>query len=104
MRIYIAGQVTGLPREKAKKNFMRGHVLLTSNGFDPVNPLHCIPNNESCNKKAMEKLLPILLRCDGIMMLNGWEFSHGAKIEYQLAQFAGPKVIMEDDLLQPDIL
>ena len=103
MRIYIAGQVSGLKREKAEQNFTRGCDLLTANGFEPVNPLHCVSPLDRCNKKAMSKLLPILLDCDGIMMLNGWEFSHGAKIEYQLAQYAGLKVIMEDDLLTPDI-
>jgi len=104
MRIYIAGQVSGLAREKVKKNFLRGHVLLSYNGYEPVNPLDAVSPSDGCNKKAMEKLLPILLRCDGILMLNGWEFSHGAKIEYELAKYAKLKVIMEDDLLDPDTI
>lgn len=103
MRIYIAGKVSGLPKEKARKDFLRGHVLLSSNGYEPVNPLDCISPSDNCNKKAMEKLLPVLMRCDGILMLNGWEFSHGARIEYELAKYVKLKVIMEEDLLNPDI-
>lgn len=48
---------------------------------------------------AMATLLPILLKCNGILMLDCWHFSEGAKIEYMLAQYAGLKIIEEDDLI-----
>lgn len=96
MKIYIAGQVSGLERSKAESNFARGERLMRTMNHVPVNPLDYIPPNYS-SKDAMKFLLPLLLTCEGVLMLCNWEFSEGAKIEFALAHYAGLTVLLEDD-------
>ena len=41
-RIYISGQITGLPLLAAKKTFKRVENMLKFQGFEPVNPFNII--------------------------------------------------------------
>jgi len=96
MKIYIAGQVTGLERDKVEKGFKRGETLLRSMNHEPVNPLDYIPPTYS-QKDAMKFLVPLMLTCDGVLMLMNWELSEGAKIEFALAYYTGLAVMLEED-------
>ena len=96
-KVYIAGRVTGLPRDEAAKNFDRGMMHLLKNGFGFVNPLDHVPEGAS-PIEAMNILLPIVTKCDAILMLTDYKFSEGAQIEKQLARYCGLKVFYEDDL------
>jgi hypothetical protein len=49
----------------------------------------CQPNDSWAWEDYMEKDLGILLRCDGIYMLNNWGNSKGARCEYALAKELG---------------
>lgn len=96
MKIYIAGRVTGISRDQAERNFKRGEMLLRANNHEPVNPLDfTLPS--MTQKEAMKFLLPLLLTCDGVLMLVDWEFSEGAKIEYHLAAYTDMTILMEED-------
>lgn len=97
MRTYIAGRVTGLPYENVKKKFKAAEDLLRANKFHPVNPLLYV-NQLAKPADAMKILVPILMSCDAILLLNDWEWSEGAQIEAQLARYAGKQIIDEDDL------
>ena len=96
MKVYIAGRVTSLSREQAEINFARGANLMRLQNHHPVNPLDFVEQGTD-PKEAMRLLLPFMLDCDAILMLMDWEFSEGAKIEYQLAVYAGLKILMEED-------
>lgn len=97
MKIYIAGRVSGIPRVDAERNFERGERALAANGLDFVNPLK-LADKDATKLEAMRMLLPTMLGCDGILMLNDWTFSEGARLERMLANYAGLRVIEEDDL------
>jgi hypothetical protein len=97
MRVYIAGRVTGLPHDQVANKFQRAEVLLRASNHIPVNPLkHVNCKADQCT--AMKVLIPIMLGCEAILLLNDWEFSEGAKIEVQLARYVGMHIIDEDDL------
>lgn len=98
MKFYIAGRVSGLPRADALKNFERGEKELAANGMDSVNPLKLV-DEFMTTREAMKVLLPVLLDCDGIMLLYDWEWSEGAKIEHTLARYSGLRIIEEDELI-----
>jgi hypothetical protein len=97
MRIYIAGRVTGLPYEEVKNKFAKAEALITASNYTPVNPLRHV-NFKARPKDAMRVLMPILMDCDAILLLNDFMFSEGAQIEAQLARYAGLHIINEDDL------
>jgi hypothetical protein len=96
LTVYISGRVTGLPREGVEAKFNTAGALLHANGQNPINPLKAVPGGRT-QREAMQKLLPLLLDCDAILMLEDWEHSAGAKIEFQLAQYVGMKIYFEED-------
>ena len=97
MRIYIAGRVTGTPRADVERNFARGFRMLLAKGFEPVTPLDHVSHLAS-SSEAMKVLVPLLLGCDGILLLNDWQFSEGAKIEANLARYVGMRILNEEDI------
>lgn len=97
MKVYISGRVSGLPYEDVRRKFARVEAELRASNFMPVNPLDHVSAGIS-PAEAMKHLVPILLECDAILLLSDWEFSEGARIEAELARYAGMTIINEDDL------
>lgn len=93
-KVYIAGQVSGIPYELAKENFKQAEEFLYARGDDPVNPTkHC--DVSWSWKKCMKTVIPILCECDEIYMLKGWRQSKGAKLEHFIALKLGIKIELE---------
>ena len=93
MKVYISGPITGLPYEEVEKAFNDAEIRLQEQGYEVVNPLNNgLPTNATWNEH-MRADLKLLLDCDAIYMLNGWEYSKGASLEYDLAIDLGFKLI-----------
>lgn len=84
-RVYISGKITGLEEKVYKNNFNSVELLLTGLGYDVVNPVSYpeIPNGTW--EEYMKRDLKLLLDCDYIHMLDGWEDSKGARWEFNTA-------------------
>ena len=93
MKVYISGPITGLPLETVYNNFTNAEVRLLEQGYEVVNPLNNGLPRESTWNEHMRADLKLLLDCDAIYMLNGWEYSKGASLEYDLAIDLGFKLI-----------
>lgn len=98
MKVYIAGRVTGEPRDMVIIKFAAAEKLLRASNYNPVNPLKHV-NCLAKPKEAMKVCIPLMLECDAILLLNDWAFSEGAQIEAQLARYVGLNIINEDDLI-----
>lgn len=109
MRIYISGAITGMDRERARRRFADAAQAIAIRGHEPVNPFD-IPNGDcecpltlpdgvaehswAC---CLRKDVRVLVDCDAIYMLTavpergwpGWETSHGARLELQVASAVG---------------
>jgi hypothetical protein len=96
MTVYIAGRVTGLPREQAERNFSLAGAMLHANGMNPVNPMDLVPEGTE-KKEAMKVLIPKLLDCDAIYMQNNYVMSEGATLEYHTAKYVGIHVFFAED-------
>ena len=84
-KIYISGPISGLPLETVYNNFTNVEAQLLEQGYEPVNPFNNgLPTNATW-EEHMRADLRLLLDCDAIYMLEGWEKSRGARIEYALA-------------------
>lgn len=84
-KIYISGPISGLPLETVYNNFTNAEAQLLEQGYEVVNPLNNgLPTNATW-EEHMRADLRLLLDRDAIYMLEGWEKSRGARIEYALA-------------------
>jgi len=88
-KIYICGKVTGDPYYFT--NFMCEERRLFSLGYEPINPVACIPANEPW-QKAMRTAIRMMLLCDGVSMLPNWRSSKGSKFEVFIAKELGIEV------------
>ncbi len=85
MKIYISGPITGLPYNEVESCFNKVEKELQLAGYETVNPINNGLPKDSTWKEHMRADLRLLLDCDAIYMLEGWERSIGAMIEYDLA-------------------
>lgn len=86
-KIYISGGITGV--ENYEVNFKNAEIALEYAGFQPVNPVELKHDHDQSYGEFMKVDLKALIECDGILMLEGWESSPGAKIEKMVADFCG---------------
>ncbi len=93
MKVYISGPISGLLYEEVEKAFNEAETRLKEQGYEVVNPLNNGLPRESIWNEHMRADLKLLLDCDAIYMLNGWEYSRGASLEYDLAIDLGFKLI-----------
>lgn len=86
MKVYISGPITGLPYEEVEKAFNEAETRLQEQGYEVVNPLNNGLPRESTWNEHMRADLKLLLDCDAIYLLKGYQNSKGAMIEYDLAR------------------
>ena len=84
--IYLAGPITGIP-EHNKPEFDRVAMKLRYLGYKVVSPVEMDGNDFSKPWEwYMRRDLKILIDCDAVFFLQGWNLSKGAKIENYLAK------------------
>ena len=86
-KVYISGQMSGLPREEYLARFAKAERLLRYEGFTVVNPARLLPSRWPWLYRLMGYKLTLmydlwqLSKCDIIYKMPGWRESHGANIE-----------------------
>lgn len=78
MKIYIAGPMTGLP-DCNRAAFNRVAKFFESQGHIVLNPA-ILPDGLK-HHEYMEICIPMLMVCERVVLLPGWEKSRGAVIE-----------------------
>lgn len=89
MKVYLAGPMTGLPDH----NFPAFHAAtqaLREAGYDVVSPAEENPVADHSRPEPwayyIRRDLRVLLDCDAIALLPGWEASRGACLEKSIAE------------------
>jgi hypothetical protein len=96
MKIYIAGPMRGKP-DSNKKSFYNAARRFESTGlYEVYNPAFW-DDKQGIKEEDLEDVnvlreivstdIHMLLCCEAIYMLRGWEHSVGARAEHSLAQF-----------------
>lgn len=103
--IYISGQMTGLPDFNYPKFFeVEKKIVDTWDKhliFNParIDELFDLKERTNTREWYLTKALDMLLCCNSIVMLNGWQHSAGARLEFEIAKEL--KMQIYDENLQP---
>lgn len=91
MKVYISGKITGDTDYKQK--FDRAAEFLCNIGHEAINPT--VIDAQLTYDEYMRIDLAMLSVCDAIYLLDGWEDSNGANIEYNAAKQKGLRVYFQ---------
>lgn len=100
MKVYISGQISGLEHEEARARFDKAEDFLKGLGVDTVNPMDNGLPEESTWIQHLCKDLELLHDCSHIYMIDGWQLSRGACIEYDFAVRTGKMVLFESSIVR----
>jgi hypothetical protein len=87
-KVYVAGPMTGLPQDNYPE-FNRVSEWLRGQGLVVLNPAENRRPLDPTWLNWMRIAVPLLVQCDAVVLLNGWDKSRGAMIEYDLARALG---------------
>lgn len=93
MKIYIAGPIS--TNEDYQNKFKEAEEQLKKLGHIPMNP---VKNVGFEYKDYIDMGLTELSKCDGIILLNGWESSNGARLEMDYAITVGLEILFYSDI------
>lgn len=92
-KVYISGAIAHYDLEERKAAFKAAEQELKEMGLEPVNPFDNGLPDEAHWMEHMRADIALLVECDYIYMLKGWEWSKGAKLELDVATSCGIKVM-----------
>ena len=104
MKIYISGPISHDPNHEVA--FTNAEEYLKYLGYEVVNPVD-IPDSEFNGPDRdvqrwhyfMKESIKLLMCCDQIYMLEGWEESRGARLEQKIAmELAMPRMFETEDI------
>jgi uncharacterized protein DUF6378/uncharacterized protein DUF4406 len=98
MKIYCAGAISNIEVKSCRKQFMDAERRLVKNGHTVINPVRLDMERGALPswKAYMQRDIPLLIKCDGIRLLEGWESSNGAKLEAHIADALGIRRVDSD--------
>lgn len=89
--LFISGPISGVP--DYGMNFGRASKELVDAGYEIMTPVNNRPwvvdEDEALWTSYMRASLRQLLRCHGVALLEGWQYSRGAQVEKALADSLG---------------
>lgn len=88
MKVYISGAITNNPNYFNQFGETEGKLI--AKGHNVINPAR---NQGYTYKEYIDIGLFELMHCDAIYMLEGWEESTGARLEYEYAVAVGLEVL-----------
>lgn len=105
-KIYISFPITG--RDETERRYYANSVITrlgeTMPQFEVVNPLDNKLEYNVHWSKHMAEDIKMLLDCDAIYMCHDWQWSHGCKLEHEIATSCGMKVYYEDSVWAPPVM
>ena len=90
MKVYIAGAITNNP--DYNKQFAEAEEILKASGHTVLNP---VKNKGFSYKDYIDMGLCELMKCDGIYLLDGWQNSRGARLEFLYALVTDMVIVEE---------
>lgn len=94
-KVYISGPITGTKDYLEKFEDIETALVLVHQGVEVINPAKVNANlpESTTWEEYMRMSLCMLSTCDGIYMMEGWQQSRGANLEYAYAKGMGITVL-----------
>ena len=94
-KVYISGPITGTKDYMSR--FSTAHLSLARQGYSVVNPamVNAMLPEDTTHKEYMDMSFVMLDMCDTIYMLDNWEQSKGACMEFERAVNNGLNIIYQ---------
>ena len=111
VRLYLCGPMTGLP-ESNYPAFNRAAAELRAMGYDVRNPAELEAPLAWARRRVVESVsrgdwmreaLALMLQCDSLCLLPGWEESRGARLERDVAWRMGWQAYTLEQVLTGEI-
>ena len=101
MKIYLAGPMSGIPahnfpafNDAAKRLRAMGHIVINPAEVHPdTQALGAEPSPEQLWRACMKADIALLIQCDAVAFLPGWEKSRGASLEVYIAKALGLPIL-----------
>lgn len=94
---YISGRISG-DEHNAKELFRKAKEFLQQLGYGVVNPFDNGLHSDSSWERHLAVDIINMLECDGLMQLEGWQQSRGARLEHEIASIKGMEIRSIKDL------
>ncbi len=94
-KVYISGAIAHHDINERRSAFDMAARWLGLKGYEVVNPFENGLPADAHWREHMRADIALLLGCDFIYMLRGWELSKGAKLELDVASSCGIQVLFE---------
>lgn len=94
-RVYISGPIKGYELNERKEEFACKQRELIMRGLLAVNPFKNGLPDYAPDEEHLRADLKLLLGCDAILMLRGWEKSVGARFELLVASQCGIRILFD---------
>jgi hypothetical protein len=85
-KIYLSGKITGLTYEQAFDKFAKAEKTASALAKEVINPMTLNHNHDKSWENYMLEDIKYLFSCDSIFMLDNWNESKGARIEWFIAK------------------
>ena len=94
-KVYISGPITGTQDYLERFERIENELPLIHQGVEVINPAKVNANlpESTTWEEYMRMSLCMLSMCDGIYMMEGWQQSRGANLEYAYAKGMGITVL-----------
>lgn len=97
MKVYVAGKVTGLPKDEIFKKFYESTKTLKKDGHTVMSPAVLALNEGFEHGDYMHICFAMVDVCDAVFMQKDWRQSKGARMERQYATDWKKQIIYEDE-------
>ena len=91
--VYIAGPITGHDLTQKFNEFFKVELDLRDQGFRVVNPMTLPHEHDKSWQSYMRECIKTLVLCDAIYLMQDWELSEGARLEFTIASKLKMKII-----------
>lgn len=92
-KLYISAPISGGEPEERRKFFAGVAREAAERGWQPINPMDNGLGAETPWGQHMRKDIQMMLECDAIILMSGWQFSRGCRLEEIVAREIGLEVI-----------
>lgn len=94
-KIYIAGKISGLPKETYEAAFRGAAVEAAALGYQAVLPIDLLHDHDKSWEAHMKEDIRAMMQCDAVYAMRSWASSKGAVIEVTLAKSLGLKIVYQ---------